>query len=113
RHAGGSSCRGRSGGPASPRLMHELEFRSPMLTSRRGRVESGAAAGRAVAGPVLHPWKISMPELPEVETTCRGIRPHVEGRTLTRLAVRNPRLRVPVPEGLEQLLAGQALRAVE
>jgi formamidopyrimidine-DNA glycosylase len=54
-----------------------------------------------------------MPELPEVETTCRGIRPHVEGRTLTRLAVRNPRLRVPVPEGLEQLLAGQALRAVE
>lgn len=54
-----------------------------------------------------------MPELPEVETTCRGIRPHVEARTLSALIVRNPRLRLPVPEELAQLLAGQVLRRVE
>lgn len=53
-----------------------------------------------------------MPELPEVETTRRGIRPHVEGRVLTALKVRNPRLRVPVPGELPALLAGRTLRAV-
>lgn len=53
-----------------------------------------------------------MPELPEVETTCRGIRPHVEGRVLTTLRVRNPRLRQPVPESLAAPIVGLPLRAV-
>ena len=48
-----------------------------------------------------------MPELPEVETTRRGIEPHVLGRTVTRLIVRNPRLRWHVPAKLEKELAGQ------
>ena len=39
-----------------------------------------------------------MPELPEVETTRRGIAPHVEGREIVEVIVRQPRLRVPVPE---------------
>ena len=38
-----------------------------------------------------------MPELPEVETTRRGIEPHVVGKTIGRLIVRDPRLRWPVP----------------
>lgn len=37
-----------------------------------------------------------MPELPEVETTRRGIEPHVEGRRVVELAVHEPRLRWPV-----------------
>lgn len=53
-----------------------------------------------------------MPELPEVETTCRGIGPHVEGRVLTRLVVRNPRLRQPVPPGLSEDVAGRVLVTV-
>ncbi|ANQ83903.1 bifunctional DNA-formamidopyrimidine glycosylase/DNA-(apurinic or apyrimidinic site) lyase [Azoarcus olearius] len=53
-----------------------------------------------------------MPELPEVETTCRGVRPHVEGRRLSAVVVRNPRLRVPVPDNLAQLAAGQVLASV-
>ena len=53
-----------------------------------------------------------MPELPEVETTCRGIRPHVEGRVMTALTVRNPRLRVPLPADLPPRVAGQTLRTV-
>ncbi len=39
-----------------------------------------------------------MPELPEVETTLRGIRPWLEGRRIVRLEVRDRRLRWPVPE---------------
>ena len=45
-----------------------------------------------------------MPELPEVETTRRGIAPHIEGRSLVRVLVRQPQLRWPVPEAdLQQL----------
>lgn len=53
-----------------------------------------------------------MPELPEVETTRRGIEPHVLGRTVTRLIVRNPRLRWRVPAKLEKELAGQTIESV-
>jgi formamidopyrimidine-DNA glycosylase len=48
-----------------------------------------------------------MPELPEVETTRRGIAPALEGRTIIALVVRERRLRWPVPRGLETKLTGQ------
>jgi formamidopyrimidine-DNA glycosylase len=54
-----------------------------------------------------------MPELPEVETTRRGIAPHITGKRITRLVVRDPRLRWPVPAGLAERLRGQRVRAVE
>ncbi len=44
-----------------------------------------------------------MPELPEVETTCRGIRPHIKGRCIESIDVRERRLRWPVPLELESL----------
>jgi len=47
-----------------------------------------------------------MPELPEVETTRRGLEPHILGNTLTRVIVRNASLRWPVPRNLNQVLAG-------
>jgi formamidopyrimidine-DNA glycosylase len=47
-----------------------------------------------------------MPELPEVETTCRGIAPHIVGRTVREAIVREPRLRWPVPAALNQLMSG-------
>ncbi|MFO7648063.1 bifunctional DNA-formamidopyrimidine glycosylase/DNA-(apurinic or apyrimidinic site) lyase [Halomonas sp. 3H] len=47
-----------------------------------------------------------MPELPEVETTRRGIAPHVEGREVSEVIVRQPRLRVPVPTDLVDRLVG-------
>lgn len=43
-----------------------------------------------------------MPELPEVETTLRGIRPALEGRTVEAVRVRNPALRWPVPPAVQQ-----------
>ncbi|HTY49371.1 MAG TPA: bifunctional DNA-formamidopyrimidine glycosylase/DNA-(apurinic or apyrimidinic site) lyase [Steroidobacteraceae bacterium] len=50
-----------------------------------------------------------MPELPEVETTRRGIEPHVVGRRIVALTVREARLRWPVAPGLPARLAGQAI----
>ena len=38
-----------------------------------------------------------MPELPEVETTLRGIEPHLLNQRITRVIVRDRRLRWPVP----------------
>ncbi len=47
-----------------------------------------------------------MPELPEVETTRRGIAPYIEGQEITEVRVRQPRLRVPVPDDLAERLIG-------
>ncbi|PKL97228.1 MAG: DNA-formamidopyrimidine glycosylase, partial [Gammaproteobacteria bacterium HGW-Gammaproteobacteria-7] len=48
-----------------------------------------------------------MPELPEVETTRRGIEPHLLGQRVDRVLVRDRRLRWPVPEDLDVRLSGQ------
>ncbi len=47
-----------------------------------------------------------MPELPEVETTRRGIEPHVVGRRITDVVIRERRLRWPIEAGLEKALIG-------
>lgn len=54
-----------------------------------------------------------MPELPEVETTRRGIAPHVVGKRVARVVVRDARLRWRVPPKLARVLPGQTIRAVE
>ncbi|MFC0710148.1 bifunctional DNA-formamidopyrimidine glycosylase/DNA-(apurinic or apyrimidinic site) lyase [Azorhizophilus paspali] len=54
-----------------------------------------------------------MPELPEVETTRRGIAPHLVGRRVERVVVRERRLRWPIPEDLDVRLSGQRIEAVE
>ena len=53
-----------------------------------------------------------MPELPEVETTRRGIAPHLEGQRVTRLIVRDPRLRWPIPEDLAIQIETQTFTAI-
>ena len=54
-----------------------------------------------------------MPELPEVETTRRGVEPHCRGAVVRQLVVREPRLRWPVPHDLAAALCGQTIVAVE
>jgi formamidopyrimidine-DNA glycosylase len=54
-----------------------------------------------------------MPELPEVETTRRGIAPHLIGRRVESLAIRQSRLRWPIPQALRRNLPGQRVEAVE
>ena len=53
-----------------------------------------------------------MPELPEVETTCRGIAPLLCGRRVTSVDVREPHLRWPVPPALARELPGQPVCGV-
>ncbi len=53
-----------------------------------------------------------MPELPEVETTCRGIAPYTESQTLSEFIVRQPQLRWPIPEILCDQLPGQKVHRV-
>ncbi|MDO8860179.1 bifunctional DNA-formamidopyrimidine glycosylase/DNA-(apurinic or apyrimidinic site) lyase [Haliea sp. E1-2-M8] len=54
-----------------------------------------------------------MPELPEVETTRRGVEPWSCGQRVVAVQVREPRLRWPVPPDLAQRLQGQLIEAVE
>lgn len=54
-----------------------------------------------------------MPELPEVETTRRGIAPHIVGSAVRRVEVRQCRLRWPVADEVQLLPQAGALRAVE
>lgn len=53
-----------------------------------------------------------MPELPEVETTRRGLAPRLEGKTLRAVEVRDPRLRWPIPHDIHTRLAGRRLRSI-
>ncbi len=54
-----------------------------------------------------------MPELPEVETTRRGILPYLRGRRIRGVEVREPRLRWPVPPDLAALVSGEEVDTVE
>ena len=47
-----------------------------------------------------------MPELPEVETTRRGLAPHVLNQSIHAVVVRNPALRWPIPATLDKHLPG-------
>ena len=53
-----------------------------------------------------------MPELPEVETTRRGLAPHLEGKRILGVVLRRPDLRWPIPAEIERLLPGQRIDAV-
>lgn len=53
-----------------------------------------------------------MPELPEVETTRRGIEPHIINQTITRLVIRNSQLRLPVSNNLP-FCTGQKILSVK
>jgi formamidopyrimidine-DNA glycosylase len=53
-----------------------------------------------------------MPELPEVETTVRGLRPVLEGQCLARVEPRRADLRRPIPVDLRQRMTGAVVTAL-
>ncbi len=53
-----------------------------------------------------------MPELPEVETTLRGIAPHLGQHRIVDAVIRHPSLRWPIPRDLPELLRGQMVRGL-
>ncbi|NOQ13918.1 MAG: bifunctional DNA-formamidopyrimidine glycosylase/DNA-(apurinic or apyrimidinic site) lyase [Methyloprofundus sp.] len=53
-----------------------------------------------------------MPELPEVETTLRGISPHIKNQIVSKVIIRQPKLRWPIPAELPQLIEQQTLKSL-
>ena len=47
-----------------------------------------------------------MPELPEVETTCQGITPHIQDQVIQNVVVRQPQLRWKIPSNIKKILNG-------
>lgn len=54
-----------------------------------------------------------MPELPEVETSRRGIKPHIINQTIIDVIVRQRQLRWPIPASLKKQLNQQSIQAVD
>ena len=54
-----------------------------------------------------------MPELPEVETTRRGIECHITKATIKKVIIRQRQLRWPIPANLNQKLKGQKLQSIK
>jgi formamidopyrimidine-DNA glycosylase len=54
-----------------------------------------------------------MPELPEVEVVRRGLEPRIQGARIQSVVVREPRLRWPIPEQLDQILCEKTIRLVQ
>lgn len=53
-----------------------------------------------------------MPELPEVETVCRTLRPHLTARRIDHVLVRERRFRRPIAADFEERLVGRVIRGV-
>lgn len=53
-----------------------------------------------------------MPELPEVETVCRGLAPVLEGRVLQTVTARRPDLRFPLPPDFAERLQGRRVEKI-
>tara|TARA_R110001583_G_scaffold164447_1_gene316939 strand:- start:19764 stop:20576 length:813 start_codon:yes stop_codon:yes gene_type:complete len=54
-----------------------------------------------------------MPELPEVETSRRGISPHIINHKINNIVLRHHQLRWPIPQNLLQLLKNKTLLSVD
>lgn len=53
-----------------------------------------------------------MPELPEVETTLRGIEPYLKDQKISQIIIRHPRLRWPIPKEIVPLLKNSMIQSV-
>lgn len=53
-----------------------------------------------------------MPELPEVETSRRGIEPHIKNKVITDIVIRQHKLRWPIPKNLPALSKGKKIQQV-
>ena len=57
--------------------------------------------------------KITMPELPEVETTLLGIKPHIIHQKITNVIVRHYGLRWPIPADIKAVLGQKVIKNVQ
>lgn len=88
------------------------EIHTPATLCLSIRQQPAAPLIREFSIAELAPWNYvaAMPELPEVETTRRGILPHVKNALIKEVIVRRRDLRQPVPESLAEI---EGLRVIE
>jgi formamidopyrimidine-DNA glycosylase len=67
------------------------------------------AGGGGVGGEGRKISEVPMPELPEVETTRRGLAAHLTGLSIKDVVIRNASLRWPIPKNLPKLLRGRTI----
>jgi formamidopyrimidine-DNA glycosylase len=79
--------------------------------SARGRRQSAGNRLFSDADPIKD--LTILPELPEVETVVRGLRPHLEGRRLVRVLQRRPDLRFPLPKNFAARLQGRRVLGID
>lgn len=53
-----------------------------------------------------------MPELPEVETTKRGLAPILEGKRITKVHQRRDNIRIPIPKDFVKRIEGKKLKSI-
>lgn len=53
-----------------------------------------------------------MPELPEVETVCRGLSDSILHQTITHVTLHRKNLRIPFPENFTETLTGQTIESI-
>ena len=54
-----------------------------------------------------------MPELPEVETTCRGLEKYMQGKVIRHVFISRPDLRKPMPDNLISRIEGKHVNAIK
>ncbi len=54
-----------------------------------------------------------MPELPEVETTKRGVEPYVKNETIKKILVRNNKLRIPFNKNLAKKIINVGIKKIK
>lgn len=86
------------------------------IVTRRMRMqfsfERQSGSARRFLPATVAPILVGMPELPEVETTRRGLAPHLEGRRIAEVTLYRDRLRWPIPPALPTLLHRQPIAGI-
>ena len=54
-----------------------------------------------------------MPELPEVETTKRGVEPYLKNQTISFITTRNKNLRIPFNSGLKNKIIKSKIKNIK
>lgn len=85
----------------------------PSTQLQRTTTSQDAFDSRYNSAPIPQTSAINMPELPEVETTLRGLAPHLLGETVSDIVIRQPKLRWPIPHDLPHILHNQTIRSLQ
>jgi len=62
---------------------------------------------------IIFCYTSAMPELPEVETSRRGITPHIVDKKIAQIILRHSKLRWPIPKDITQIFSAQYIEQIQ